>query len=164
PYGLRESGEPDTLVLLQRRDLVDFYRARYTSGSAVIAMIGDIKRDEAIRIAEALTQKLPAGEPAKTLPAVEKPVPATRKIAHPATQSHIQIAYPGLSRKDPDYFPLLVGNYILGGGGFVSRLMEEIRQTRGLAYSVYSAFMPYQEKGPFEIGLQTKKHQADQYL
>ncbi len=164
PYGLRESGEPDTLVLLQRRDLVDFYRARYTSGSAVIAMIGDIKRDEAIRIAEALTQKLPAGEPAKTLPAVEKPVPATRKIAHPATQSHIQIAYPGLSRKDPDYFPLLVGNYILGGGGFVSRLMEEIRQTRGLAYSVYSAFAPFQEKGPFEISLQTKKEQAEQAL
>ena len=74
------------------------------------------------------------------------------------------MAYQGLSRKDPDYFPLLVGNYILGGGGFVSRLMKEIRETRGLAYSVYSAFMPYQEKGPFEIGLQTKKEQAEQAL
>lgn len=164
PYGLRESGEPDTLASLQRQDLVDFYRARYTAGNAVIAMIGDIKRDEAARIAEMLTDRLPAGKTEITLPAVENPAPVTQKIAHPATQSHIQLAYPGLSRKDPDYFPLLVGNYILGGGGFVSRLMKEIRETRGLAYSVYSTFAPYREKGPFEIGLQTKKEQAEQAL
>ncbi len=164
PYSLRESGEPNTLTALQRKDLVDFYRSRYTASNAVIAMIGDIKRDEAARIAESLTKDLPAGKITGTLPAVEIPAPATRKITHPATQSHIQIAYPGLSRKDVDYFPLLVGNYILGGGGFVSRLMEEIRQTRGLAYSVYSAFIPFQEKGPFEISLQTKKEQAEQAL
>ena len=164
PYGLRESGESDTLAALQRKDLVDFYRTHYTAGNAIIAMIGDIKRDEAARIAEALTGNLPAGRTDKALPPVENPVPIIQRIAHPATQSHIQIAYPGLSRKDPDYFPLLVGNYILGGGGFVSRLMSEIRETRGLAYSVYSMFAPYQEKGPFEIGLQTKKEQAEQAL
>ncbi|KXK41257.1 M16 family metallopeptidase [Nitrosomonas europaea] len=164
PYGLRESGEPDALAALRRQDLVDFYRAHYTAGNAIIAMIGDIKRDEAARIAEMLTRNLPTGKTYKTLPPVENPVPIIQKIAHPATQSHIQIAYPGLSRKDPDYFPLLVGNYILGGGGFVSRLMNEIRETRGLAYSVYSTFAPYQEKGPFEIGLQTKKEQAEQAL
>ncbi|WP_350283749.1 pitrilysin family protein [Nitrosomonas sp.] len=164
PYGLRESGEPNVLVALRRQDLVDFYRAHYTAGNAVIALIGDIKRDEATRIAETLTRNLPTGRTYKTLLPVENPVPIIQKIAHPATQSHIQIAYPGLSRKDPDYFPLLVGNYILGGGGFVSRLMKEIRETRGLAYSVYSMFAPYQERGPFEIGLQTKKEQAEQAL
>lgn len=164
PYGLRETGEAATLTALRRQDLVDFYRARYTAGNAVIAMIGDIKREEAGRIAEMLTRNLPAGKSDTTLPPVEKPVPVTERIMHPATQSHIQMAYPGLSRKDPDYFPLLVGNYILGGGGFVSRLMKEIRETRGLAYSVYSTLMPYREKGPFEIGLQTKKEQAEQAL
>lgn len=164
PYGLRGSGEPDSLTGLKRQDLVDFYRTHYTAGNAVVAMIGDIKRDEANRIAEMLTENLPGGKTDNHLPVVEKPEPLVQKIAHPATQSHILLAYPGLSRKDPDYFPLLVGNYILGGGGFVSRLMKEIRETRGLAYSVYSAFMPYQEKGPFEIGLQTKREQADEAL
>ncbi len=92
------------------------------------------------------------------------PEAGIKKIAHPATQSHILMAYPGLRRDDPDYFPLLVGNYILGGGGFVSRLMQEIRQKHGLAYSVYSYFAPFKEQGPFQIGLQTKKEQADKAL
>jgi zinc protease len=71
---------------------------------------------------------------------------------------------PGMSRSDPDYFPLYVGNYILGGGGFVSRLMNEVREKRGLAYSVYSYFMPLKQPGAFQIGLQTKKEQADEAL
>ena len=155
PYGLRESGEPETLAALTRQDLADFYRHRYTASQAVIAIIGDIQRGEAARIAESLT---------KALPPVKAPAPRTQKIDHPATQSHIQLAYPGLTRDDSDYFPLLVGNYILGGGGFVSRLMEEIRQARGLAYGVRSAFSPFKEQGPFEISLQTKKEQAEQAL
>lgn len=69
-----------------------------------------------------------------------------------------------MKRIDPDYFALYVGNYILGGGGFVSRLTEEVREKRGLVYSVYSYFMPMQEIGPFQIGLQTKKEQAEDAL
>lgn len=164
PYGLRGSGEPESLTALQRQDLVDFYHSHYTASNAVIAIIGDVTRDEADRIAKSLTHELPAGRPVATLPAVKRPVPMTQKIPHPASQSHIQLAYPGLSRHDPDYFPLLVGNHILGGGGFVSRLVEEIRQKRGLVYSVYSSFSPYRQQGPFEIGLQTKKEQAEQAL
>jgi zinc protease len=83
------------------------------------------------------------------------------RVFHPASQSHILIGVPGMSRNDPDYFPLYVGNYILGGGGFVSRLMNEVREKRGLAYSVYSYFMPMKQPGAFQIGLQTKKEQAD---
>jgi zinc protease len=86
------------------------------------------------------------------------------KIAHPAAQSHILLGYPGVKRGDADYFPLYVGNYILGGGGFVSRLTEEVREKRGLAYSVYSYFLPLSDLGPFQIGLQTKREQADNAL
>lgn len=164
PYGLRGAGEPASLIALQRKDLVDFYHNHYTANHAVIAIIGDVTRDEADQIAQSLTRELPAGKPIATLPAVNKPAPKIQKIPHPASQSHIQLAYPGLSRHDPDYFPLLVGNHILGGGGFTSRLVEEIRQKRGLAYSVYSSFSPYRQQGPFEIGLQTKKEQAEQAL
>ena len=71
---------------------------------------------------------------------------------------------PALKRGEKDYFPLYVGNYILGGGGFVSRLTEEVREKKGLVYSVYSYFMPLLAEGPLEIGLQTKKEQSDEAL
>jgi zinc protease len=71
---------------------------------------------------------------------------------------------PGMKREDPDYFPLLVGNYVLGGGGFDSRMLIEIRQKRGLAYSAYSYFSPMRELGPFQIGLQTKRESTDEAL
>ena len=69
---------------------------------------------------------------------------------------------PIIKRGDPDFLTLYLGNYILGGGGFVSRLTQEIREDRGLAYSVYSYFMPFIEVGPFQIGIQTKKSQVKQ--
>jgi zinc protease len=89
---------------------------------------------------------------------------ASRTIPYPAKQSQILLGQPGVARGDPDYFALYVGNYILGGGGFDSRLMEEVRQKRGLAYSVYSYFMPMKQAGAFQIGLQTKAEQTDQAL
>lgn len=165
PYGLNESGEIDTLSTLKREDLIAFYQSYYVSQNAVVALIGDLSRAEAEAIAESLTKDLPStGSAKKVLPPVQIPTAQLKKITHPATQSHIQLAYPGITRSDPDYFPLLVGNHILGGGGFTSRLMEEIRQLRGLAYSVYSYFSPFKEQGPFQIGLQTKKEQADEAL
>jgi len=167
PYGLRSNGEIASVGALQREDLLDFYKTRYTATNAVVAIMGDVSRAEAEVIAVALTQQLPestAGKAAAPPPQVLAPLAATRKIAHPASQAHIQLAYPGISRTDPDYFPLHVGNYILGGGGFVSRLMEEVRQKRGLAYSVSSYFMPLWAQGPFEINLQTRKEQADEAL
>ncbi len=71
------------------------------------------------------------------------------------------IGLPAIERGNPDFFPLQVGNYTLGGGGFVSRLMKEVRDARGYAYSVYSYFAPLKQSGPFQIGLQTKRSQAN---
>ena len=164
PYGLRSSGEVDTLNRLQRKDLVDFYQSHYSAANSVISIMGDVSRSEAAAIAEALSKDLPQGKALNILPPVTEPLSGTRRITHPATQSHILLAYPGLKRNDPDYYPLLVGNYILGGGGFASRLMEEIRQKRGLAYSVRSGFYPLKQAGPFQIGLQTKKEQSEEAL
>ena len=164
PYGFNEQGEIETLSKLQREDLLAFYRAHYVAEGAVIAIIGDVTRLEAAAIAEKLTEGLPSAGQSRDVQPVAIPVAETKRLPHPAAQSHIQLAYPGLRRNDPDYFPLLVGNHILGGGGFVSRLMEEVRQQRGLAYSVYSFFAPYKEQGPFQIGLQTKKEQSEEAL
>lgn len=164
PYGLRGSGEVDSVSRLQREDLTNFYRSHYSAPSAVVSIMGDLNRAEAASIAESLTKDLSRSLPEDEVPPVATPVSGTKRISHPAAQSHILLAYPGLSRDDPDYFPLLVGNHILGGGGFTSRLMEEIRQKRGLAYSVSSHFLPLRRRGPFEIGLQTQKDQAEAAL
>jgi zinc protease len=164
PYGLPSSGEVDTLNTLQRKDLVDFYRSHYLATNAVVSIMGDVSRTEAVAIAEALSKDLPQIKTADNLQPVIRPAADIKRIMHPATQSHILLAYPGLKRDDPDYYPLLVGNYILGGGGFASRLMEEIRQKRGLTYSVSSSFFPLKQAGPFQIGLQTKKEQSEEAL
>ncbi len=166
PYALRSSGEVETVQRLTRQDLVDFYRRHYAARQAVVALIGDLSREEAEAIAERVTEKLPHGEGAEVAlpPVAALPAAAIRSIAHPATQSHIMIGAPGIRRDDPDYFPLFVGNYILGGGGFVSRINEEVRQKRGLAYSAYSYFLPLKQPGPFLIGMQTQRGQAQEAL
>lgn len=165
PYALPEEGEVNTLETLTRNDVADFYRAHYTSNGATVALIGDVTRAEAEAIAQRLTEKLPKGATPAAIPPVPLPTQAVvKEIAHPATQSHILLGYPGIKREDPDYFPLLVGNYVLGGGGFDSRLTREVRDKRGLAYSVYSYFMPFKEAGPFQLGLQTKKEQTNEAL
>jgi zinc protease len=165
PYSLDESGEVDTVAKITREDLQTFYSNYYGAKGAVIAMIGDLTREQANKIAENISSGLPKSVAISPIPPVAYPTKAIeQRIVHPASQSHILLGYPGIKRGDPDLFPLYVGNYILGGGGFVSRLTEEVREKRGLVYSVYSYFMPMAELGPFQIGLQTKKDQADDAL
>ena len=165
PYGLPSSGEVSTVENIQRADTEAFYRSHYLAKTAVVAIMGDVTRAEAEAIAQNLTAQLPQGVEAAQVAPVTMQIKANeRRIVHPATQSHILMGAPGLARKDPDYFALYVGNHILGGGGFVSRLMHEIREKRGLAYSVYSYFIPMKLPGAYQIGLQTKKNQADEAL
>lgn len=165
PYGLPSAGQIATVSKIQRADIEAFYRAHYSARSAVVALMGDVTRAQADAIAQQLTAQLPQGGAPDKIPPVAMQIKASElRIPHPATQSHILIGAPGISRTDPDYFTLYVGNYILGGGGFVSRLMQEVREKRGMAYSVYSYFIPMQQPGPFQIGLQTKKENADQAL
>jgi zinc protease len=165
PYSLDESGEVDTVATIKREDLQSFYDQFYGAKGAVVAIIGDLTREQANAIAENITGGLPKAALAQPIAAATPPTQAIeQRIAHPASQSHILLGYTGIKRSDPDLFPLYVGNYILGGGGFVSRLTEEVREKRGLVYSVYSYFMPMAELGPFQIGLQTKKDQADDAL
>ncbi len=165
PYALDENGEPETVAAIKQVDLKTFYNTHYTSKGAVIALIGDLTVSQAHEVADHISDGLPHTPVIAALPAVTLPTSANEQIiAHPASQSHILLGYPGIKRGDPDLFPLYVGNYILGGGGFVSRLTEEVREKRGLVYSVYSYFMPMSELGPFQIGLQTKREQAGEAL
>jgi zinc protease len=162
PYGANAT--VDSIAAITRSDIEGFYRANYAASRAVVSMIGDISRAEAEAIAEQLTGNLPRGTSPAALPPIGTPDSAPKRIAHPASQSHILVGMPSIARGDADFFALTVGNYVLGGGGFVSRLMNEVREKRGLAYSVYSYFMPLSEPGPFQLGLQTKKEQANDAL
>jgi zinc protease len=164
PYAHDESGEPAAIDTITRADLQAFYRTHYSAPNAVIALMGDISRTEAEAIAARLAAGLSMAARVADLP---KPVPAPAsdtRIAHPSTQSHVLVGAVGMARSDPDYFPLYVGNYVLGGGGFDSRLMKEVRDKRGYAYSAYSYFNPMQVAGPFQLGLQTKTEQTDDAL
>lgn len=163
PYGL--SATPASVAAITRDDVAAFWRRQYAASRAVISMIGAITRTDAERIAERLARGMPRGEEAPKLPEVALGGAGTvKRIAHPATQSHILLGAPAISRGDPDFFALMVGNYILGGGGFVSRLTAEVREKRGLAYSVYSYFSPSAQPGPFQVGLQTARAQTDTAL
>ena len=165
PYALDEMMTPETVAKVTRNDLQNYYQSYYTRNNSVVALIGDLTRAQAEQVAEQLTGNLPQGQEIPPLPTVALPQAALEKlIPHHAVQSHILLGYPGIKRGDRDYFPLYVGNYILGGGGFVSRLTEEVREKRGLVYSVYSYFSPLREAGPFQIGLQTKREQTQQAL
>lgn len=162
PYAQRET--PPSVESISRDDLITFHNTHYVANRAVISMIGDMTRAEADAIAQQLTLRLPQGAPLPTLPKVELTPAREEWIAHPASQAHVLTGIPAIARGDADYFPLLVGNYTLGGGGFVSRLMREVREKRGLSYSVYSYFNPLAQAGPYEAGLQTQKDQADEAL
>ena len=166
PYALPVSGKVESVEKIAVHDLRKFYSAHYGASNAVVAIMGDVTRGEAKAIAQQLTEKLPLSvDRLDELPVEPARIKASeQRISHPASQSHILLGAPGMSRTDPDYFSLYVGNYIFGGGGFVSRLMNEIREKKGLAYSVYSYFNPLKQAGAFQIGLQTKKEQADEAL
>lgn len=149
-------------------NLKKFHQTYYRADQMNVLIIGDVSRNQAIEIGTSLTKNLPKSiaikaeipplKPLMTADDKEREV----KIAHPSQQAHIQMGMTSPPRKDPDYFPLMVGNYVLGGGGFVSRLMNEVREKRGLAYSVSSYFYPAKNSGYFVAGMQTKKDQSEE--
>ncbi len=161
PYASPSNGTGESLQALQREELEKFHQRYYVAANAVIALVGNLSRSQAEQLAERLMEKLPGGEAAPKLPEV-KPLtkPSRERISFPSSQTHILVGQPGMTRTDPDYMALYVGNHILGGSGFGSRIMAEIREKRGLAYSAYSFFMPMRRKGPFQIGLQTRNDKA----
>lgn len=160
PYG-RNVREED-LARITREDLLRFHQRHYVARGVVITLVGDVTRADAERIAQRLTAELAEGEVLPPVADAPLPQASRERIAHPSAQAHVAIGLPTIKRNDPDTLALRLGNYVLGGGGFVSRLMKEVRDARGLAYSVYSYVAPGLAQGPFQIGLQTKAEQADE--
>ena len=165
PYGLRTT--PDTLARISVQDLQAFHAQTVAACRARVSIVGAVSRSQAQELVTKLLARLPAtGAECAPLPAVPEVEPlkaaAEQAIPFASAQAHVLIGQPGFPRRDPDFLALLVGNHILGGGGFVSRLTEEVREKRGLSYSVYSYFAGGLHAGAFTIGLQTRPDQAAQ--
>ena len=168
PYGY-ETTEA-TVARISVADMRAFHAAGVVACRARISMVGAVTRAQADRLASALLARLPQAPCASlsappAVPEVAALMRAEQKlIPFDAAQAQILMGQPGYKRNDPAFFPLLVGNYILGGGGFVSRLSSEVREKRGLTYSISSSFSPGLHAGAFTVGLQTRPDQAGQAL
>ena len=165
-YPLGNSPSVKSVSSVTVSDLMQFHKTFYRGDRIIISIVGDVDRTQAAEIAQLLLKKLPQSGPAiAALPTLRRsPIEglSEREIQIPfdSQQAHIVMGMTAIERNNPDYFPLLVGNYVLGGGGFVSRLMSEVREKRGLAYSVFSYFAPGKDTGIFQAGLQTKNDQG----
>jgi zinc protease len=165
PYG-REMTE-ESLLRTSVQDLRTLHASAVRACDAKVSIVGALTRAQADVLVTRLLARLPqtACTPQPVVPEVRPLTQASeQRIAFASAQAQVLLGQPGYQRKDPDFFALTVGNHILGGGGFTARLTEEVREKRGLTYSVYSYFAPGLHAGAFTIGLQTRPDQADQAL
>lgn len=161
PYGHAVEGTAETVSSLGPQKIRKFYERYWTGQNAVMVIVGALSAEQAHNIAQQVMGNLPAGQKAPPIPKAQALVSAeTVRQPFPASQTVIRLGQIGITHNDPDFFSLLVGNYILGGGTLVSRLGLEVREIRGLSYGVNSRFIPMPGIGPFIIGLSTKTNQT----
>lgn len=165
PYANPPAGLAPALARMTPDDFRAFHLRFYTAGNAVLVLVGDLDEASARGVADRIGGRLLPGTAAPALPV---PAPLTKAVRiqqdFPSQQVHVLIGELGITRDDPDYFPLMVANELLAGGGFGSLLMRELREQRGLTYSVSSSFVPMRARGPFQISFSTRSDQATQAL
>jgi len=165
-YGRTSEDVATYLPKLTRQDILAFYSARYNPKNAIIAVVGDVTEKE---ITSLLNEYFKAWQGKElALPAPVPPPDVAKniivKIDKNITQANINMGHLGISRGNPDYYAVMIMNYILGGGGFSSRLMDNIRDNKGLAYDVHSMFSAQKEPGAFTVGIQTKNESANDVI
>ncbi len=165
PYAHPVNGTTKSLNAITKKQVADFYHRYFVGQNAVLVMVGDINSETAHQLADQFTGNLPKGTPAQPV-AQAAPLPQAEHVntPFPSSQTMIRLGQIGIDHQSPHYFPLMVGNYILGGGSLVSRLAIEVREKRGLTYGVESQFSPMPGEGPFLISLSTRNQQAKQAL
>jgi zinc protease len=166
PYGITGEDLAAYLPRLTRQDVLSFFSARYSPNNTVIAVVGDVTEKEIVGL---LNTYFKPWQKKEQLPFSNDQPPVrsrtmVQKISKEITQANIAIGHVGISRENPDYYAVMIMNYILGGGGFSSRLMDNIRDNRGLAYDVHSAFSAQKEPGAFVITIQTKNESVQEVI
>jgi zinc protease len=166
PYHRPPIGTEETVPRITKKDLVEFHDTHYRPNHTIMAIVGDIREFEALELInkhfgrwaqkEAAASPFPAPAPL--------PAPVLKLIDKDLTQANIILGHVGIDRKNPDFYAVSVMNYILGGGGFSSRLVNRIRDEQGLAYDVDSGFQANVLPGPFTVRLQTRNSAANQAI
>ena len=156
PYGRPAEGTPESIKRITARDLKDFVTRRLGRDNLMISVVGDISAKELAPLLDTTFGGLPARSQSFTVPEVA-PTAAGEMfvIEKDIPQSVVLFGHGGIKRNDPDYYVAYVMIRILGGGGFTSRLNEEIREKRGLAYSVYSYLSAFDRAGLIMGGVAT---------
>jgi zinc protease len=163
PYSRPVAGTVESVKRMARDQIVGFHRDNYRPDAAIIAVVGDVTRDEVRRelLASLGTWAAPATPRPVIPPAPASPPVESHVIHRDLTQATVSLARPGIKQDHPDYFPLVVANYILGGGS-ASRLYTKVREERGLVYSVYSSLGPGRYGASYFVGLQTRLDAVDE--
>jgi zinc protease len=165
PFGRPVEGTEASVSLIPQASLIDFYQRHYRPNRTIMAVVGDISHQEMTQAIEQAFRAWTEGEPpgAPLIPSTLGSA-QTLRVTKDLTQSNIILGHAGVGRENPDYYAIQVMNYILGGGGFSSLLMDSIRNERGLAYSVYSYFSAEKGRGSFELVMQTKNESAQEAI
>lgn len=164
PYGKSARQTPEKIQAVSSADLREFHRRHYARNNAVVLVVGDVGRERAGQLADEILAVLPARVSGSSeVPPVNVKGGQFRHIPFPhSQQTQINLGLPVLKADDPDYFAMLVGNYILGGGGFDSRLMKVLRDRHGYTYGASSSLSAYGQAAPFtiEFGTENKNSRA----
>ncbi|MCK9816057.1 insulinase family protein [Pseudomonas sp. MAFF 302046] len=161
PYAHASDGTAKSVPGISLDQLRAFHAKAYAAGNVVIALVGDLSRSDAEAVAAQVSAALPKGPALAKIAQPSEPKASIGHIEFPSSQTSLMLAQLGIDRDDPDYAAVSLGNQILGGGGFGTRLMSEVREKRGLTYGVYSGFTPMQARGPFMINLQTRAEMSE---
>ncbi|WP_165010096.1 M16 family metallopeptidase [Neisseria yangbaofengii] len=158
PYGSDAYVTADSLKAVTLDDIRAFHRTHYGKDNAVVAIVGDVSRRQAEKMVQTALKGLPhTSQAGSDIASVQPQTARRRDIPFAGEQAQIILGMPLIKRHDPDYYALVAGNYVLGGGGFDSRLMNRLRDQKGYTYGVYSSLMPLTEAGVFSIGYSTQK-------
>lgn len=166
PYRYPANGTLETIPNITREDMVAFHKKYYLPNNALFVAVGDITEAEVRQLIDKYLGKWKKGP--LTLPKIKQPEPVTKKVVQllqkSLTQATIYWGHLGIRRENPDYYALTVMNYILGGGGFASRMMTHVRDEQGLVYSIYSYFAAANNSGSFKVVAQTKNENANRVI
>ncbi|MCE5193853.1 MAG: insulinase family protein [Nitrospiraceae bacterium] len=163
PYGRLVEGSVETISAITKKDILKFHSDYFLPNNAILSVVGDLKQSDLDTLIKKYFDTWKSLQlPDKRInPMPEEKIQKVIKIEKDVTQATIMLGHLCISRDNPDYYALSVMNYILGGGGFSSRLMQKVRDDMGLAYDIHSYFIPSKEKGAFQVTAQTKNESAN---
>ncbi len=162
PYAHPPQGEKETVAAITLEDLRAFYHRYLVARNLTVVVVGDLARARAAAFAARISEALPTGrKPAPLPPLPERVAPREIRVPFKSAQAHVYMGQPGVGHDHPDFFPLYLGNHILGGSGFGSRLVETVRVANGYAYSIWSYFVHRRVRGAFLVGFETRADQVD---